>query len=921
MKPMGNITSLKAILQRMKGAAPARPEPGELPRDFDGALYLQLNPDVLAAAADPVEHYLLHGRNEGRLFKSVAAHGLPAGFNAQQYLALNPDLLAISGLDPAQHYLLYGQSERRVYETVLEVAAVTVGSPADTAMRDPLLPHDFDPETYRKLHPDLHDPAIDPTEHYLHFGRQEGRSYTYPALDLFGADHWRAERDTVMVVSHEASRTGAPVLSLNLVQSLAARYNVVAVLLGGGALEEAFRLSGAIVTIMPAARGNSVLAEHLIEQLSARYTFKFALVNSIVSRIVLAPLAAAYVPVISLVHEFASYTRPRNAFRDALLWSGEVVFSARVTMENAFAEYPDLGQRSAHILPQGRCLLPEGELNEEDLSQERARLRRLIRPPHANDAVVVLGAGFVQLRKGVELFLECAARVARSPGGERCRFVWIGKGYEPDEDVLYSVYLADQVRRAGLQKQVIFIDETSAIDTAYEESDLLLLSSRLDPLPNVAIDAIASGVPVLCFDKTTGIADFLIESGLRAYCVAEYLDTGELAAKVLALAGDTALRVEVAARGRDAADAYFNMAHYVASLERLAIGVAARSEQEREDVRTIVESGLFQPALACAARREPETTLSQVRRYVRAWASGIDRRHPYPGFHPGIYLERHGVVAGADPFADYVRAGQPPGAWNYPLVKFGTGPSVTVSAEVRVALHLHVYYPELLPEMLTRLAYNRTRPDLFISIKDEASRAQVEAALAGYAGRVAALEAVPNRGRDIGPFLTAFSGRLMAGYDIVGHMHTKKSTDVKDASMGTTWYRFLLENLLGGVDCAAMDDVMAAMQADASVGMVFPVDPYVLGMGANREFALVLAERLGLGPTPEHFLFPVGSMFWARPAALAPVVALGLDWDDYPDEPLPYDGSILHALERFFALSLPLSGLHMAATHICGVTR
>jgi len=98
-------------------------------------------------------------------------------------------------------------------------------------------------------------------------------------------------------------------------------------------------------------RVNPGLANDIVSQLCARFSFKFALVNSIESRVVLPKLGDYFVPAISLIHEFASYTRPRDAFRDALFWSGEVVFSANVTMENAFAEYPDLSDRAAHILP------------------------------------------------------------------------------------------------------------------------------------------------------------------------------------------------------------------------------------------------------------------------------------------------------------------------------------------------------------------------------------------------------------------------------------------------------------------------------------------------------------------------------------------------------------------------------------------
>jgi glycosyltransferase involved in cell wall biosynthesis len=897
----------------------------ELPHDFDSSLYLQLNPDLLQIGVEPVQHYLRHGRLEGRPYLPIAAgpgrqhgvqqwslHDLPHDFDSERYLRLNPDL-DVPGVDPMEHYVLFGRQEGRAY------LPCPVEHPPGAPSH---LPADFDPEVYRKLNADLADRSIDVSAHYLHFGRNEGRPYAFPAIELSGEAGWRADRATAMVVSHEASRTGAPILSLNLVQALAKRYNVVAVLLGGGPLEQVFRQSGAIVVNLPQARQSAAVAAHLVEYLSKRYRFSFALVNSIVSRAMLAPLAEAFVPTISLVHEFASYTRPRDAVRNALLWSGEVVFSAKITMENAFAEYPDLGPRSAHILPQGRCVLPEGELSEAALLDEQVRLRRLMRPPQAQHAVVVLGAGFVQLRKGVELFIECAARVARAPGGQNCRFVWIGTGFNPDDDVAYSVYLADQVRRAGLQQQLVFIDETAAIETAYEEADMLLLSSRLDPLPNVAIDAMASRMPVLCFEQTTGIADFLIESGLRQHCVAKYLDSSELADKVLALANDPALRTEVAARCHQAAEAYFSMERYVNSLEQLAQGVASRSQQEYADTRTIIESGLFQAEFASGKHFSTETLEAQVRRYVRSWASGIDRRKPYPGFHPGIYLEQHGVATpGADPFADYIRAGQPQGPWNYRLVEAGLAASLGGPPPLRVALHLHVYYPDLLPEMLERLAYNRTQPDLFISICNEQVRPQVDEYLAAYAGRVAAIEVAPNRGRDIGPFLTAFGRRMINDYDVIGHLHTKKSADVKDASMGATWYRFLLENLLGSSAQAAMDDVMAALHADASLGMVFPLDPHVVGMGANQEFALELAGQLGLGPMPEHFLFPVGSMFWTRPAALAPILGLGLEWDDYPHEPLPYDGSMLHALERLFSLSLPLSGLTMAAMHTAGVTR
>ncbi len=78
---------------------------------------------------------------------------------------------------------------------------------------------------------------------------------------------------------------------------------------------------------------------------------------------------------------------------------------------------------------------------------------------------------------------------------------------------------------------------------------------------------------------------------------------------------------------------------------------------------------------------------------------------------------------------------------------------------------------------------------------------------------------------------------------------------------------------------------------------------------------------MGLGMLPEQFNFPIGTMFWIRPSVLERFVTLDLGWEDYPAEPLPIDGTMLHAFERLFGVVPGLDGKTTLVTNVRGVTR
>ena len=310
--------------------------------------------------------------------------------------------------------------------------------------------------------------------------------------------------------------------------------------------------------------------------------------------------------------------------------------------------------------------------------------------------------------------------------------------------------------------------------------------------------------------------------------------------------------------------------------------------------------------------------------YLEAWRKGVELRKPFPGFHPGIYRDHHPDVQ-CDPTIDFLKAGRPVGPWLTEVMgerelKVKSGKVGKKNPDTRAALHLHLHYPEQANLLIRALSNARHKPDLFISATSEGGKVKVSGLLEKYRVECRELEVFPNRGRDLGPFLTGFREALL-NYEIVGHFHTKGSKHAPPDFV-KRWNAFLSGNLIG---CRGqmMDAILDRMDADLGIGIIYPDDPMIWGWFENYSTGKTLLEKLGLAIPKENtfFNYPAGSMFWARTAALKPLFDLGLRWEDYPEEPIAQDGTILHGIERLFGIIPEQIGYRTVVTRVEGVSR
>ncbi|HEU0220851.1 MAG TPA: glycosyltransferase, partial [Paracoccaceae bacterium] len=555
-----------------------------LPRlGFEGAFVRSVYMAPKCALGAPYAYFLRHrerpwifgGLDElCPVYEEVAASPLfDAGFYARA-ARLDP-----AEIDAVLHYVLRG---------------VQAGQPTSP---------DFHTALYLARYPDLRRARLNPLLHFERHGRSEGRQAVpgarIPArsrLVIPGLAPRRAGAATAIVVSHEAGLTGAPIVALNIARALSRSHDVITWLGKPGTLSEEFRAASTdLVTAFPP----TLDAADLLADLKRARQIDFAIVNSALSGVTIEALRLAGIPVILLVHDFANYVYPRGTLARLALNAQIAVFPARIV---AAALEDELNLLGIDRVPDNLRIAHQGH-NGADRAKRatltaQAILEQIGAGSSRGEVRILFGGGWVQPRKGVDLFLQAAARLARD-GRHDWRFIWVGGNYKPNEDMIVSAYLADHVVKAGLTGRMFFFDEQPDLESFWAIADVFFLSSRLDPFPNIALDALMRDVPVVCFEGATGIADLTEPFGF-AVKAAPFGDPGEAARLIDALA---AKRENVRAEFRKARarlETAFSFQTYVGRLVGFAAEAKARAEAQAALCRQLAARPLDEIARAAA---------------------------------------------------------------------------------------------------------------------------------------------------------------------------------------------------------------------------------------------------------------------------------------------------------------------------------
>lgn len=383
-------------------------------------------------------------------------------------------------------------------------------------------------------------------------------------LDCFEDGSLVAVQAGTIILTHDLSNTGAPILACNIAQEFSRRGRMVLALYIGDSdagLKEQYLSSG--IPLLPffllRPVGSETDSARLLLLLLRRLRalgYDSAILNTVISGAYAGLFKQAGFNVVTLVHETAETIRMHDwvvKAREISMFSDRVVFPC-VGVKDGFLDLVARVHGEVAVRPQGVYLDGTVALSDEidDLLWQLGIER---------DSKLVLSSGTVELRKGADLFLSAATSLCERD--EKVRVVWVGNG--SDE---LSSWLKIQLSKTRFQDSIQFVPfmDAARYKALLKRADVFWSTSRNDTFPSVVLEAMREGVPVVAFSGAIGV-DAMLADG-RGVLVDDYSVEG-VADETDHLLNDNARAFAIADRAQSWVADNLSFADYIDDLCRM----------------------------------------------------------------------------------------------------------------------------------------------------------------------------------------------------------------------------------------------------------------------------------------------------------------------------------------------------------------
>ena len=238
-----------------------------------------------------------------------------------------------------------------------------------------------------------------------------------------------------------------------------------------------------------------------------------------------------------------------------------------------------------------------------------------------------------------------------------------------------------------------------------------------------------------------------------------------------------------------------------------------------------------------------------------------------------------------------------------------------------LAVHLHIYYTDMLPKILQYLKnLEGLDYDLFVTMVTE--NKEVEEKIKSF-NKDADIKVVENRGYDIGPFIDFLHKINLDNYKYILKLHTKGTksnnyTWLNNRRMDNAlWGRILWDSMLSS--SSRIRDNIKELDKNDKAGMIGSAYCHTNELKDYQKLLPQINENLvkmGFSEI-EKLSFIAGSMFLCRANLLQPLTIFKLD-DFAPTDGKIKEGTLAHIVERLFGAVFETQGYQICTIrHEC----
>ena len=236
-----------------------------------------------------------------------------------------------------------------------------------------------------------------------------------------------------------------------------------------------------------------------------------------------------------------------------------------------------------------------------------------------------------------------------------------------------------------------------------------------------------------------------------------------------------------------------------------------------------------------------------------------------------------------------------------------------------VAIQAHVYYEDLINEIINKTNNIPVKFDLYITTISYEKKIIIEKYVKRYSSSDKyEIKIVENKGRDVLPLILQLKYKIKR-YKYFCHIHTKKSKHL--LSFGNKWRNYLYNNLLGSKEI--INEILNDFELFDNLGFVFPELYYDLFKDIdgfyytdctfhqpNIKYMNFILNKIN----PKYKIgnkinFPAGNMFWAKVKAVYQIFEIRFI-KKFPKELNQTNDSIMHAIERIWLYLVKLNGYY-----------